>query len=285
MSTAIHLAKNVLGLYQSTTSPLRVMPDFFILGAQKGGTTSLYYYLVKHPSIVPAWRKELFFFSNSNNYQKGLSWYRGQFPFKIRRYYAEHIRKQDFITGEASPNYLYFPNVPKRVAEICPQAKLIVLLRNPVDRAYSHYRHQVAREREKLSFEDATACEEERIGGDAEKMVIDENYYSYNYDQYSYLARGVYVDQLQRWFRWFPREQFLIHKSEDLYTNPATIFKQTVEFLNLPDLGPMKEYAVYNKARYTPPSDIDLKLRNRLAEYFEPYNLRLYELLDRDFGW
>ena len=283
MFTAKDLAKYVLGIYQIATSPIRVMPDFFILGAQKCGTTSLYYYLVEQPSIASAWRKELRFFDN--NFQRGLSWYRGQFPFSIRKYYAEHIRKRAFITGEASPNYLFYPNVPKRVAEIFPQAKLIILLRNPVDRAYSHYRHTVARGREKLSFEDATACEEERTRGDAEKMVTDENYYSYNYDHYSYLARGVYVDQLQRWFRWFPGEQFLIHRSEDLYTNPVTIFKQTMEFLNLPDLEPPKEYEVYNKAQYTPSSKMDPKLRKRLVEYFEPHNLRLYELLNRDFGW
>lgn len=283
MSITQDLANHVLGLYQIATSPIRIMPDFFILGAQKCGTTSLYYYLVKHPSIASAWRKELFFFDS--NFQKGLSWYRGQFPFSIRKYYAEHIRKQDFITGEATPSYLFYPNVPKRVAEIFPQVKLIVLLRNPVDRAYSHYRHQVAHGREKLSFEDAIACEEERTRGDVEKMMTDENYYSYNYTIYSYQARGVYIDQLQRWFRWFPREQFLIHSSEDLYTNPATIYRQTLEFLNIPDLEPTKKYAVYNKARYTPPSTMDPKLRKRLVEYFEPHNLRLYELLDRDFGW
>ena len=281
MSTAKDLAKYVLGLYQIATSPIRIMPDFFIIGAQKCGTTSLYYYLVAHPSIASAWRKELSFFDS--NFQKGLSWYRGQFPLSIRKYYAEHIRKQAFITGEACPEYLFHPNVPKRVVEIFPQAKLIVLLRNPVDRAYSHYRHQVARGRQKLSFEDAIACEEERTRGDAEKMVTNENYYNYTIS--SYLARGVYVDQLQRWFRWFPREQFLIHRSEDLYTNPTTIYKQTLEFLNLPYLGPMMEYAVYNKALPTLSSKIDLKLRKRLVEYFEPYNLRLYELLDRDFGW
>jgi hypothetical protein len=283
MSTAKDMAKYVLGLYQIATSPIRIMPDFFIIGAQKGGTTSLYYYLVKHPSIASAWRKELSFFDS--NFQKGLSWYRGQFPFNIRKYYAEHVHKQDFITGEASPSYLFYPNVPKRVAEIFPHIKLIVLLRNPVDRAYSLYCHQVARGREKLSFEDAIACEEERTRGDAEKMVTHENCYSYNYEHYSYVARGVYVDQLQRWFRWFPREQFLIHRSEDFYTDPATIYRQTLEFLNILYVEPTKKYAVYNKALYTPPSKMDPKVRKRLIEYFEPHNLRLYELLDRDFSW
>lgn len=283
MSTAKDLAKYALGLYQIATSPIRIIPDFMIIGAQKGGTTSLYFYLVKHPYIASAWRKELHFFDSNchdNNFHKGLSWYRGQFPINIRKYYAEYIRKQDFITGEASPTYLFYPTVPKRVAEIFPQVKLIVLLRNPIDRAYSHYRHQVASGREKLSFEDAIACEEEGIRGDAEKMAADENY-----NIYPYLTRGVYVDQLQRWFRWFPREQFLIHRSEDLYTNTATIYRQTLEFLNITDLEPPKKFGVYNKARYTPPAKMDPKLRKHLVEYFEPHNLRLYELLDRDFDW
>ena len=281
--TAKDMAKDVLGWYQTATGPLRIMPDFFILGAQKGGTTSLYYYLIKHPCIASAWRKELFFFDS--NFHKGLLWYRGQFPLSIRKYYAQLIQKQDLITGEACPNYLFYPHIPKRVVEYFPHAKLIVLLRNPVDRAYSHYRHQVARGREELSFEDAIACEEERIRGDAEKMLTDENYDSHNYATYSYLTRGIYADQLQRWFRWFPREQFLIHRSEDLYANPDTIYKQTLVFLNIPDLEPSKQYAVFNKAMYTPPSAMDATLRKRLVEYFEPHNLRLNALLDRDFGW
>lgn len=292
MSTAKDAAKYLLGLYQITTSPLRLMPEFIIIGAQKCGTTSLYYYLVEHSNIASAWRKELRFFDN--NFKKGLAWYHGQFPFSIRRSYAQIIHKQDLITGEASPDYFFHTHAPKRVRSILPQVKLIVLLRNPADRAYSHYRHQVARGRESLSFEKAITYEEERTRGEREKVEASETYYSYNYEHFSYISRGIYADYLQKWFNLFPREQFLILKSEDLYADPAAILKQTLRFLDVPEVEPkrLKEgYEKYNNSeskehtKFTPPSKLDPEFRQRLVEFYKPHNARLYELLGRDFGW
>ena len=120
-------------LYRGTTNWIRLLPDFIIIGTQRGGTTSLYSYLASHPSVGPASTKEVHFFDNK--YTKGLAWYRAHFPSAIEKYYAEHIQKRKFITGESSPYYLFHPHVPKRVAKDVPHAKFIVLLRNPVDRA------------------------------------------------------------------------------------------------------------------------------------------------------
>src|SRR5437879_9845243 len=128
-------------LYRGTTNWIRLLPDFIIIGTQRGGTTSLYSYLASHPSVGPASTKEVHFFDNK--YTKGLAWYRAHFPSAIEKYYAEHIQKRKFITGESSPYYLFHPHVPKRVAKDVPHAKFIVLLRNPVDRAYSQYNHAV----------------------------------------------------------------------------------------------------------------------------------------------
>ncbi len=117
--------------FRASTHSLRLMPDFIIIGAMRGGTTSLYSYLTEHPSIGSAYMKEIHFFDVFFN--KGLYWYRSQFPSSVQKYYAEHVQKRSFITGEASPYYLFHPHAPKRIAKTLPQVKLIVLLRNPVN--------------------------------------------------------------------------------------------------------------------------------------------------------
>jgi hypothetical protein len=246
------------------------VPHFIILGAQKCGTTSLYDYLVAHPHVAPACEKEIHFFDK--NFRKGASWYQAQFP-------GLHV--EDLVSGEASPYYIFHPHAPRRVLELVPRAKLIVLLRNPIDRAYSHYQHEVRLGFETLSFEDAIAQEEQRLSGEVEIMLQDENYFSFNHQHYSYLARGVYVDQLQTWLNLFPREQILIIKSEDLYNNPRAVWEQLRGFMSLPEFE-QEEYANYNEGGYT---QMELSIRERLADYFEPYNARLYEYLGINFGW
>ena len=128
-------------LFRGITFPIRLLPDFLIIGTQRGGTTSLHRYLDAHPCVGPAANKDLHFFDR--RYHKGLAWYQGHFPTFIEKYYAEHLRGRAFVTGEASPSYLFHPFAPKRVAKAMPHVKLIVLLRNPIDRAYSQYHHAV----------------------------------------------------------------------------------------------------------------------------------------------
>jgi hypothetical protein len=276
--------KNVLRkAYRATTNPLRLLPDFIIIGVQKGGTTSLYRYLIEHPSIAPIYVKEPHFFDIY--FHKRLGWYRAHFPTLAEKYAAQLVRGQKFLTGEASPYYLLHPLAAKRVAETLPHVKLIVLLRNPVDRAYSQYQHQRRQPGvEPLSFEEAIEREAERLAGEEEKMLQDERYASFNHRHYSYLARGTYIEQLPRWMKMFPREQFLILKSEDLFSNPAAIVAQTLEFLNIPISEEQREkvYKPFNEARYEPMAP---ETRTRLVEHFRPLNARLYEFLERDFGW
>src|SRR6266480_7948081 len=139
--------------YGRATASLRPLPDFLILGAQKAGTTALYAYLRQHPEITgPSWKEVSFF---DRHYARGEAWYRGNFP--------NSLRARGKLVGEASPSYLFHPLAPERVAGLVPEAKLIALVRNPVDRAYSHYQHEVALGREPLSFEDAVAAEYERL--------------------------------------------------------------------------------------------------------------------------
>lgn len=285
-------------IYRAATCSLRLLPDFIIIGAQRGGTTSLYNYLAEHPGIGAASIKEVHFF-DSPHFQQGLAWYRAHFPTVAEKFYAERLQKVKFITGEASPYYLFYPHAPARIARTLPGVKLIVMLRNPVDRAYSHYYHERAGGAEQISsFEEAIDCEEERLAGVAEKMREDERYYSFNHRHFSYLARGMYVDQLRSWMSLFSREQMLIIKSEDFYKDPAAIFKQCLAFLGLESLPPMggneisqgdrkgRPYnTIFKRYNETKPPRMSTTTRERLIEFFRPHNARLYEFLGRDFGW
>ena len=267
--------------FRATTNPIRMMPHFMIIGTQKGGTTSLYQYLIQHPCIAPIWIKEPHFFDIY--FYKGLPWYRSHFPTTVEQYYSRHIQKHDLITGEASPYYLFHPQAAKRVAKTLPKAKLIVILRNPVDRAYSQYQHQTRQEGvEPLSFEDALANEEKRLAGEEAKILIDEKYFSFNHRHYSYLARSKYIEQLPAWMELFPKEQFLILRSEDLYADPKAVVQQTLDYLNLPSSHLSQKYKPFNDAKYT---QMAPETRARLVEYFKPYNARLYDYLGQDFGW
>lgn len=274
--------KNVLKkAFRASTHNLRMMPDFMIIGTQKGGTTSLYRYLIQHPSIAPIWIKEPHFFDIY--FYKGVPWYRSHFPTIVEQYYTRRIQKHDLITGEASPYYLFHPNAAKRVAKTLPQVKLIVLLRNPVNRAYSQYNHQRHQKGvEPLSFEDALECEEQRLNGEEAKILRDDKYSSFNHRHYSYLSRSKYIEQLPSWMDLFPKEQFLILKSEDLYSNTRETLKQTLDFLGLPSNYLKQEYKPFNDGRY---EKMASATRERLTEYFKPYNARLYDYLGRDFGW
>src|SRR5437763_1646364 len=121
------------------TAPVRLLPDFIILGAQRAGTTSLYEYIVDHPQVGAASKKEVHFFDR--HYTEGVNWYRAHFPPAVRRQRFENRTGKRFLTGEASPYYLAHPMVPERIAAVAPDARFLILLRNPIDRALSHYYH------------------------------------------------------------------------------------------------------------------------------------------------
>lgn len=249
------------------------LPDFIIIGAQKAGTTFLYHLLSQHPYVEPATKKEVHYFDTG--FDKGMDWYRSHFPLQKGR------EEQRVLTGEASPYYLFHPHAARRAAQTVPDVKLIALLRNPVDRAYSDYQHKVREGRERLGFQEAIETEEERLRGEREKMINDEHYQSPEYRRFSYLSRGVYADQLKEWHEFFDREQLLMLESEDLFKDPHKTFGRVLEFLNLPDWQP-EVSDVRNEGEYEP---LDPLIRRQLEEYFEPHNQRLNEYLGEDFGW
>jgi hypothetical protein len=261
------------------TVPIRSWPDFIIIGTQKGGTTSLYECLVQHPWVVPARVKEIRFFSR--HFRKGPAWYRANFPTRLYKAYAKIALGQKLITGEATPYYMFHPLAPRRISELVPRAKFIALLRSPVDRAYSHYRHVVRKGIETLSFEEAIEAEPARLRGEREKMLADENYRGLKYGFHSYLARGIYVDQLKVWFDLFPREQILILNSERFFGDQATVFRQVLAFLDLPEWK-LAEPKKSNSGIY---ALMKPATREKLIEYFNPYNEQLYDLIGQDYNW
>ena len=265
--------------FRRATAPLRVLPDFLIIGAARSGTTSLYSYLADHPEVASGSRKEIGFFDRG--FGRGLLWYRAHFPTILATRFRRLTGGKPLLTGEATPEYLFHPHVPKRVAETLPNAKLIVLLRNPVERAYSHYHLQIRNGFESLSFEEAVEREEERLHGELERITADEGSFSKELHFHSYLTRGVYADQFANWLRFFPRERLLILATEKFNRRRADTFHRVLEFL---DLSPW-EPETFPKHHRAPRLQMNPATKKRLEEYFAPHNRRLYELLGEDFGW
>ncbi|MGH7797292.1 MAG: sulfotransferase domain-containing protein [Candidatus Binatia bacterium] len=278
MKPYINPKTRVMKVVRSLTAPMRVMPNFLFIGGNRCGTTTLYRHLCDHPCVAPSVRSEVLFFDLK--FAKGLGWYKTHFPTVIYKHWTQ-LRTRRFLTGEGTTYYMFHPRAPQRIRETLPEVKLIILLRNPVDRAYSQYHQKIRRGRETLSFEDAVEAEPRRLEGELEKMLADANYISVHHRDHSYLARGVYISQLSHWMTLFPKEQMLILRSEDLRVRPADLFKQALRFLELPIWEP-PAYDNYNFATYC---QMESRTRKRLIDYFNPHNQRLYEFLGRDFGW
>ena len=247
----------------------RALPDAVILGAQKSGTSSLHYYLVQHPQVTAPLRKEVHYFDL--NHARGEDWYRAHFG-RVG---------EPGLNLDSSPYYLFHPAVPARLHALLPEARLIVLLRDPVRRAYSHYWHERDERREPLGFEDAVAAEPGRTEAIHAQLADGSLERSPAHQHYSYLARGRYAEQLERWFALFPRERFLVLRFEELARDPLAALNATLAFLGLPPATSVSLEA-RNTRRYPPMPEATAA---RLREYFEPYNRRLEALLGRPMGW
>jgi hypothetical protein len=246
------------------------LPDFLIIGAQKGGTTSLASYLGAHPNVIPSKRKEVHFFDL--NYEKGVDWYRSHFSIGA----GKGLLSRRMQTGEASPYYIFHPLVASRAFDLLPGARIIILLRDPVDRAYSHYHHEIRLGAESLSFEDAIEAENHRIGEEGQRLALDSSYVSFNYQHFTYLKRGIYTDQIRCWLRYYRPEQLLILSSEQFFKNPASEYQRVLQFLGLPSWD-LQAYSAELVGSYQP---MPPTTRRHLREYFAPHNSALRLLLN-----
>ena len=257
------------------TSPLRVLPDFMVIGVGRGGTTSLYHYLGQHPCIVKAAYDELGFFDT--NFGLGIYWYRSLFPTILHKRRII-LKWKQCMTYDVTPSYIRHPWIIQRILKFLPNVKLIAILRNPVDRAYSHYHMGKRDGNEKRTFDDVIKIDIDRLEN---KKNLDVDEYFNTIVERSYLARGFYAEQLQIWMDRFPKEQLLVISSEDLANKTDETLAIVFDFLKLPNYK-IRDLTKRNEAKY-PPMNPDT--RKTLVEYFKPYNEKLYSLLGRKFDW
>lgn len=282
---AVGGAKLAIRSWGCLTAPARPLPDFLVIGTKRGGTTSLWNWLLQHPDVLPQLpsrqniKSPHYFYWH---FDRGESWYRSHFATSMSRARARrHAGGARVVTGEASPYYLFDPRVPARVADVLPQVRLIVLLRNPVDRAASHHRERTNAGVEKLSFADALDAEQGRLAGESERMSADPFYYSRAHDWYSYRSRGIYAPQLQAWRACFPDDQILVVQSEHLYADPGKSFDEVTDFLGLRRHEGLRA----DHHNYRPRAAMDEHVRAELADFYREPNEQLFADLGRRFDW
>ncbi|MEV4702324.1 sulfotransferase domain-containing protein [Actinoplanes sp. NPDC049316] len=275
--------RELLVRYGERTSDQRPLPDFLVIGTKRGGTTSLWRYLIQHPLVprlFPAWNTKTSHYFEEN-WSRGEAWYRSHFPTRRQRAALERKHGGPSKVGEAAPLYMFHPLVAGRVAELMPQARMIVLLRDPVERAYSHWKERRGENVEPLDFAAALEAEESRTAGEKERLLADPAYFSEPFDWYSYRARGRYLEHLEPWLERFDRSQLLFLASETLYREPARTYARILDFIGLPPYE-LPAYDVFNDR---PSKGMDEAVRAELTAYYRPYNAALSERLGMSFDW
>ena len=280
------------------TSSFRMLPSFLILGGSRSGNTSLFAYLTEHPNIMPGSLKAFYFFQYFTNNK--TSFYRSQFP----------IKRKNLITCDSTSSYFVHPLIPARVHKLLPSAKLIVILRNPVERAYSEFHYTVALGLELTeNFEDVIKSELKRIEIGNKKPELKIETTNYNHSAFSHLRDGLYVQHLERWLKFFPNEQLLVLHTKDLSTNFDNTLAKTFEFLNLPKyqienrieknkidkIRPLsghvrniyknidsKTRTLFNVQNYP---EIKSETRKFLQDFFRPHNEKLFKMIGKRFDW
>jgi hypothetical protein len=258
------------------TSSWRVLPNFIIAGTSRSGTTSLYHNLLSHPNIYPGAHKSAGFFDY--NFDKGLNFYKSHFSTKLHKNYVNKVKKQLFCTGEATTTYLLEPKLANRIKDTVPDLKIIVILRNPIERAFSHYNYYVMRQESKFdTFEQAI---------DFEKKIISNNLLN-NVNKfedrrfYSFLREGMYIENLKKLFEVFPKRQLHIIQFEEFATDTLKTLESTFKFLDLENFQ-INNIKKLNAIEY---QEIDSDTRKFLKEFFEPYNAKLYDAIGKNFHW
>jgi sulfotransferase family protein len=247
---------------RKATVRYRTLPDFVIIGVQGCGTTSAYAWLSGHPQVRPAREKEIHYFDR--HYEQGERWYRSQFP----------LVKKHTITGEATPYLFLHPLVPERVArDLPPSTPLILLLRNPADRAISRYRRAVAQGNETETLERALALEPERLAAAHEAVMLGRRS---AHETLSYVTGGHYAKLLRDWHRHVGTDRIVTFESEQLLHSDS----ERQDLLDLLGLAPYDAaFPVINT--YATAVDEFAQERLQLEEYFRPHNEELFELLGR----
>ncbi len=274
------------------TAGQRPLPEFLLIGTKRGGTTSLYFHLLRHSQVVPlfprpdhlpkaSFTKGVHYFDA--NHHRGERWYRSHFPSeRVRRAAgARSAGTPSVVAGEASPYYLFHPLAADRAAALLPDVRLLTLLRDPVERTFSHWKERRRAGMEPLSFADALAAEDDRIGADEQRLRNGEIRASYAHEQQSYARQSEYVTSLERWLGHYPTERLLVVTTEDYVRDSQQVVDDCTVFLGLRrELLPGAE-----QRNSTADAELPAAVRRRLEQRFAPYNHRLEQLVRRSLPW
>jgi hypothetical protein len=273
----LSIARSTARGYGTLTQRWRMTPSFIIVGAQRAGTTTLYRVLSEHPSVVrPTASKGIGYFDL--NYGRGPAWYRGHFPLA---WSGRRKAGAGAVTFESSGYYMFHPLAAERIARDLPDVRLVVMVREPVERAYSAHRHELARGFETEPFEEALSLEAVRTAGETDRIAADPDYQSFSHRHHAYLARSRYSEQISRLRRAVGEDRVYIVDADRFFEEPHEEFERLREWLGLAPWRP--ESVEQWNAR--PRDPLSPELRARLCEYFEPFDRELAEQMGRTPRW
>ncbi len=265
-------AKELALAWGRLTAPWRMEPAFLVIGAQRCGTTSLFRALSDHPDVLrPTASKGIGFFDV--NYHRGRRWYLAHFPLRLAR--------RGKVTFESSGYYSFHPAASSRIHAELPGVKVVLMVRNPVDRAHSAHRHELARGFESLDFVEAVDAEAGRLAGEEERLLADPSHESFEHRHHAYLARGRYVEQVRRFVAELGPENVHLVDADRLFADPDTELSTLFAWLGLSAWLPQS----FDQWNARPRDSMDPEVRRRLSEYFEPFDHELTEFLGRLPSW
>jgi hypothetical protein len=281
---ARNAAKRTLRGYGIATGDLRPLPDFLVIGAKRGGTTSLWRYLAEHDGILnlfprPENIKGLYYFDE--NFGRGERWYRSHFPSVGTRALASRRVGYSVVAGEATPYYLYHPLAPTRARAVVPNAVIVAVLRDPVERAFSHFKERRTNGTEPLSFSEAIDAEPARLAGEEQRIIADGGYVSFAHRHMSYVDQGRYAPMLARWFDAFGRDNVLVEISEEMYADPQASLDRVTDRLRLPR-HTLRDSEPHNSE---PDQGFDAEVRAQLTDLLKPDIAAVEDLLGRTLPW
>jgi hypothetical protein len=268
--------------YGWVTADGRMLPSFLICGGQRCGTTSLYRALADHPVVVKAvLHKGVHYFDT--DYHRGMRWYRAHFPLRATAALVESRWGVPAQTFESSPYYMYHPHAGPRIAADLPGVRLVVLVRDPVERAYSQHAHELARGFEtEPDFERALDLEPSRVDGELDRMLADPGYYSFSHQHHAYRARGEYATHLRRLADLVGRDRLHVIEAERFFAKPEESYDGVLDFLGLPRLG----YPAFEQHNARPRAEtMPARVAAELREHFREYDQQLCAFLGREVSW
>ncbi len=261
------------------TAHWRAVPDYLIIGVKRGGTTSLQQYLTAHPDVLePKAAKSSHYFDA--NYAESWSWYRGHFP-RQRWMDEQRAAGRPVVVGEASPYYCFHPLALERIASRLPHVRMILVLRDPVERVWSHHAYEVARGNEDLALADALDAEPARTAGAAERIRTGRVPDDRQWRLHAYLPRGYYAEQIEAVRQHFQPSQLHIVVSEELFERPLEVMNGVFSFLGVAPVSAGR----FDPVNANRKSELDPSVRERLAVHYAPHNERLYQLVERRLPW